>query len=49
MRDGADRDLIASLRAAVGLPTQKEIFLISPYSYNEETGHVMLKNEFRLS
>ena len=49
MRDGADRDLIASLKAAVGLPTQEEIFFISPYSYDEETSHVMLKNEFRSS
>ncbi|XP_022756808.1 uncharacterized protein LOC111304502 isoform X2 [Durio zibethinus] len=45
-RDMADRDLIASLRAAVGLPTQEEIFSISPYSDDEENGPVMLKNEF---
>ncbi|XP_022770091.1 uncharacterized protein LOC111313683 isoform X2 [Durio zibethinus] len=45
-RDGADRDLVASLRAAAGLPTQEEIFSISPYSDDEETGPVMLKNEF---
>ncbi|XVF73625.1 hypothetical protein PTKIN_Ptkin12aG0217100 [Pterospermum kingtungense] len=45
-RDRADRDLIASLRAAAGLPTQEEIFSISPYSDDEETGPVTLKNEF---
>lgn len=45
-RDKADRDLIASLRAAAGLPTQEEIFSISPYSDDEENGPVVLKNEF---
>ncbi|KAE8677476.1 hypothetical protein F3Y22_tig00111506pilonHSYRG00081 [Hibiscus syriacus] len=45
-RDIADRDLIASLRAAAGLPTQEEIFSISPYSDDEENGPMMLKNEF---
>ncbi|XVF79639.1 hypothetical protein PTKIN_Ptkin15bG0005200 [Pterospermum kingtungense] len=45
-RDRADRDLIASLRAAAGLPTQEEIFSISPYSDDEENGPVMSKNEF---
>ncbi|XVF22939.1 hypothetical protein REPUB_Repub12eG0214100 [Reevesia pubescens] len=45
-RDIADRDLIASLRAAAGLPTQEEIFSISPYSDDEENGPVMSKNEF---
>ncbi|KAK8506509.1 hypothetical protein V6N12_034236 [Hibiscus sabdariffa] len=45
-RDRADRDLISSLRAAAGLPTQEEIFFLSPYSDDEENGPVMLKNEF---
>ncbi|KAI3448879.1 hypothetical protein Pfo_005544 [Paulownia fortunei] len=44
-RDEADRDLIASLRAAAGLPTQEEIFDISPFSDDEDSGP-MLKNEF---
>lgn len=35
-RDEADRDLIASLRAAAGLPTQEEIFSISPFSDDED-------------
>lgn len=34
----SDRELIASLRAAAGLPTQEEIFSISPYSDDEENG-----------
>lgn len=37
-RDMSDRELIASLRAAAGLPTQEEIFSISPYSDDEENG-----------
>ncbi|KAE8679827.1 hypothetical protein F3Y22_tig00111394pilonHSYRG00081 [Hibiscus syriacus] len=45
-RDIADRDLIASLRAAAGLPTQEEIFSLSPYSDDEENGPMMLKYEF---
>ncbi|GFY90474.1 PHD finger family protein [Actinidia rufa] len=45
-RDEADRDLIASLRAAAGLPTQEEIFSISPYSDDEESGPAILKNEY---
>ncbi|GFZ00429.1 PHD finger family protein [Actinidia rufa] len=45
-RDEADRDLIASLRAAAGLPTQEEIFYISPYSDDEESAPVILKNEY---
>ncbi|KAK8614398.1 hypothetical protein V6N13_122756 [Hibiscus sabdariffa] len=45
-RDIADRDLIASLRAAAGLPTQEEIFSLSPYSDDEENGSMMPKNEF---
>lgn len=35
-RDEADRDLIASLRAAAGLPTQEDIFSISPFSDDED-------------
>ncbi|XP_076952187.1 uncharacterized protein LOC143625836, partial [Bidens hawaiensis] len=35
-RDKADQDLIASLRAAAGLPTQQEIFAITPYSDDED-------------
>ncbi|KAL7204405.1 hypothetical protein ACSBR2_017472 [Camellia fascicularis] len=45
-RDETDRDLIASLRASAGLPTQEEIFSISPYSDDEESGPIMLKNEY---
>ncbi|KAL0411338.1 UNVERIFIED_CONTAM: hypothetical protein Slati_3723500 [Sesamum latifolium] len=44
-RDEADRDLIASFRAAAGLPTEEEIFDISPFSDDEESGP-MLKNEY---
>ncbi|KAM7263450.1 hypothetical protein ACFE04_001133 [Oxalis oulophora] len=43
-RDKADQDLIVSLRAAAGLPTQEDIFSISPYSDDEENGHIP-KNE----
>ncbi|XP_043692026.1 uncharacterized protein LOC122642576 [Telopea speciosissima] len=39
-RDEADRDLIASLRAAAGLPSQEEIFSISLYSDDEENGPI---------
>ncbi|XP_038723357.1 uncharacterized protein LOC120015181 [Tripterygium wilfordii] len=45
-RDIADRDLTASLRASAGLPTQEEIFSISPYSDDEDNGPDLLKNEF---
>ncbi|XP_022953975.1 uncharacterized protein LOC111456373 [Cucurbita moschata] len=45
-KDEADRDLIVSLRAAAGLPTQEEIFSISPYSDDEENGPAVSKNEF---
>ncbi|KAI3445034.1 hypothetical protein Pfo_001699 [Paulownia fortunei] len=48
-RDEADRDLIASLRAAAGLPTQEEIFDISPFSDDEESEPVLLKNEYSRS
>lgn len=44
-KDEADRDLIISLRAAAGLPTQEEIFSISPYSDDEESGPIV-KNEY---
>ncbi|KAJ7949187.1 Histone-lysine N-methyltransferase [Quillaja saponaria] len=45
-RDIADQNLISSLRAAAGLPTQEEIFSISPYSDDDDNGPVMSKNEF---
>ncbi|KAK3016161.1 hypothetical protein RJ639_007701 [Escallonia herrerae] len=45
-KDHADRDLIKSLRAAAGLPTQEEIFSISPYSDDEEYGPTPSKNEY---
>ncbi|KAL2478485.1 PHD finger family protein [Forsythia ovata] len=46
-KDEADRDLIASLRAAVGLPTQEEIFDISPFSDDEEENEPGIsKNEY---
>ncbi|XP_044489518.1 uncharacterized protein LOC123213943 isoform X2 [Mangifera indica] len=44
-KDMADKDLIASLRAAAGLPTEDEIFSISPYSDDDENVHTVLKNE----
>lgn len=44
-RDEADKDLIASLRAAAGLPTQEEIFDISPFSDDEDSGPPPIKNE----
>ncbi|XP_027354526.1 uncharacterized protein LOC113864700 isoform X2 [Abrus precatorius] len=44
-RNIADRDLIVSLRAAAGLPTQEEIFSISPYSDDEDSGPLKLKSE----
>ncbi|KAA8515670.1 hypothetical protein F0562_018719 [Nyssa sinensis] len=48
-RDKTDRDLIASLRAAAGLPTQEEIFSISPDSDDEENDPILLKNEYSRS
>ncbi|KAJ9558275.1 hypothetical protein OSB04_012889 [Centaurea solstitialis] len=42
-RDKAEKDLIASLRAAAGLPTQEEIFSISPYSDEEDDGPALKK------
>ncbi|XP_048495302.1 uncharacterized protein LOC104907813 isoform X2 [Beta vulgaris subsp. vulgaris] len=44
-RDEADRDLIASLRAAAGLPTQEDIFSISPFSDDEDNGPSAGKGE----
>ncbi|MED6111971.1 hypothetical protein PIB30_057312 [Stylosanthes scabra] len=44
-RNIADRDLIASLRAAAGLPTQEEIFSISPFSDDEDTEPLKFKSE----
>nr|KAJ0213928.1 hypothetical protein LSAT_V11C400200570 [Lactuca sativa] len=45
MRDKADQELTASLRAAAGLPTQEEIFSIQPYS-DDEDNKPSSKNEF---
>ncbi|KAK1401175.1 histone-lysine N-methyltransferase 2D [Heracleum sosnowskyi] len=45
-RDIFDRDLIANLRAAAGLPTQEEIFTISPFSDDEDSGPIAPKNEY---
>ncbi|MCL7033699.1 hypothetical protein MKW94_019179 [Papaver nudicaule] len=42
-RDNVDHDLMASLRAAAGLPPQEKILSISPYS-DDENDHVMSKN-----
>ncbi|XP_031127867.1 uncharacterized protein LOC116029953 isoform X2 [Ipomoea triloba] len=44
-KDEADKGLIASLRAAAGLPTQEEIFSISPFS-DDEDSPVVSKNEY---
>lgn len=43
-RDEADKELIASLRAGAGLPVEEEIFSISPFSDDEDSGPVV-KNE----
>lgn len=48
-RNVAERDLIASLRAAAGLPTQDEIFSISPFSDDEDSGPLKLKSEYTRS
>ncbi|GMH04410.1 hypothetical protein Nepgr_006249 [Nepenthes gracilis] len=45
-RDEADRDLISNLRAAAGLPSQEEIFSISPFSDDEDNGPFAVKNEY---
>ncbi|RZC77507.1 hypothetical protein C5167_001681 [Papaver somniferum] len=42
-RDNVDQELIASLRAAAGLPSQEKILSISPYS-DDENDHVIPKN-----
>lgn len=39
-KDMVDAELVASLRAAAGLPTDEEIFSISPFSDDEENGPV---------
>ncbi|XP_073270069.1 uncharacterized protein [Primulina huaijiensis] len=44
-RDEADKNMIASSRADAGLPIQEEIFDISPFSDDEDSGSVVLKNE----
>ncbi|KAF9675574.1 hypothetical protein SADUNF_Sadunf09G0046300 [Salix dunnii] len=45
-RDKADSVLIASLRAAAGLPAQAEIFSISPFSDDDENGPEALRDDF---
>ncbi|RAL48874.1 hypothetical protein DM860_001194 [Cuscuta australis] len=44
-KDEADKEVIASLRAAAGLPTQEEIFSISPFS-DDDDSPIVSKNEF---
>ncbi|KAM0943647.1 putative [histone H3]-lysine(4) N-trimethyltransferase chromatin regulator PHD family [Dioscorea sansibarensis] len=44
-KDQTDYDLIASVRAAAGLPSQEEIFCISPFSDDEETGSIVMKKD----
>ncbi|XP_011025451.1 PREDICTED: uncharacterized protein LOC105126322 isoform X2 [Populus euphratica] len=48
-RDKADHGLIASLRAAAGLPAQEDIFSISPYSDGDGNGLEALRIDFGLS
>ncbi|XP_073307862.1 uncharacterized protein [Primulina huaijiensis] len=48
-RDETDKDLIASLRAVAGLPAEEEIFDISPFSDDEESGSLLSKNEYSSS
>lgn len=43
-RDKGDKDLIASLRVAAGLPYQEDIFSISPFSDDEENGQTVMKS-----
>lgn len=45
-RDKADCDQIASLRDAAALPSQEDMFLISPYSADEENDLVMAKSDY---
>ncbi|GAB2260926.1 hypothetical protein Droror1_Dr00011781 [Drosera rotundifolia] len=47
-RDEEDRDLIANLRAAAGLPTQDEIFSISPFSDDEDDGPLVKTEHGRM-
>ncbi|XP_064987384.1 uncharacterized protein LOC135626188 isoform X2 [Musa acuminata AAA Group] len=44
-KDIADNDLIASLRAAAGLPSHEVTYSISPYSGDEQSGPIILKND----
>ncbi|KAG1342212.1 hypothetical protein COCNU_05G004410 [Cocos nucifera] len=44
-RDMVDCDQIATLRAAAGLPSQEEIFSVSPYSDDEQAGPIILKDD----
>ncbi|CAH2054526.1 unnamed protein product [Thlaspi arvense] len=39
-KDVVDKDLVATLRAAAGLPTEEEIFSIFPFSDDDESGPV---------
>ncbi|KAG6762378.1 hypothetical protein POTOM_032874 [Populus tomentosa] len=48
-RDKADRGLIASLRAAAGLPAEEDIFSISPYSDGDGNGPEAPRNDFGYS
>ncbi|CAA7395447.1 unnamed protein product [Spirodela intermedia] len=43
-RDKSDKDLIASLRVAAGLPYQEDIFSISPFSDDEESSQMVMKS-----
>eukprot|EP00268_Persea_americana_P048871 TRINITY_DN5198_c0_g2_i5.p1 TRINITY_DN5198_c0_g2~~TRINITY_DN5198_c0_g2_i5.p1 ORF type:complete len:839 (-),score=164.74 TRINITY_DN5198_c0_g2_i5:613-3129(-) len=45
-RDEADSNQIVSLRAAAGLPSEEEIFSISPYSDDDENDLVMVKSDY---
>ncbi|KAG9150669.1 hypothetical protein Leryth_008142 [Lithospermum erythrorhizon] len=45
-KDETDKDLIARLRAAAGLPTQEEIHPLSPFSDDEDNGPATSKNEY---
>ncbi|VFQ92065.1 unnamed protein product [Cuscuta campestris] len=45
-KDESDKEVIASLRAAAGLPTQEEIFSISPFSDDDDDSPIVSKNEF---
>ncbi|KAK9163344.1 hypothetical protein Syun_004246 [Stephania yunnanensis] len=45
-RDKADKGLIGSLRAAIGLASHEETFSISPYSDDEDNSPSKLKHEY---